>query len=76
MPWTKEHGEYHFQVGEHRGNGGWYAEICIRDYTFQPSPEYKGWRQEELEMFDTEEEAFRYLGKFGYHNVGRFLKGV
>ena len=73
--WTKERGEYHLQVGKHHGNGDYYVEICVRDYSFQPSPDYKGWRHLELKSFDTPEEAFRYLARYGYHNVGRFLGG-
>jgi hypothetical protein len=56
----------HFALGFHHGLKKYYVEV----YNYKTD-----WLEEERYDFETFKDAFDYLAKFGYHNIGRFLIG-
>jgi hypothetical protein len=72
MNWKKEYGNFYFEVGFHEGCKKYYAEVMQVNGRVGDWVGYKG---KDFQLFESKEDAFIFLGKYGYHNVGRFILG-
>lgn len=64
LRWTREYKQYHFEIFYHVGRECYGIEVY--DYK-------KDWLAESTLGFNSFDESYSYLAKYGFHNTGRFI---